>query len=323
MQSATLVGNDCAQVDLGVLSPLRQTEGAPAQEEGIGVPVNRNPTVRQRRLGRLLREKRTQANLTLVQAAEHLACADSKVSRIESAQSGIRRGDLLLLLNLYNVQDPEARERFEELARDGRKRGWWHQYTNDLAPEYADYIALEADAVEAFSVEPILIPGLLQTPAYTRSIVESQVPDATAELIENLTDVRQKRRAVLSRENPLSMWVVVAESALRHQIGGADVMRDQLTSLIDAARNPNVRLQVLPDRSGVHASMFGPFVILSFPESSETDVVYVDSLLSTIYIEEPTEVARYSELFRRVMAEALPYDKSLVLVEQVMKETHS
>ncbi|MGW4891265.1 DUF5753 domain-containing protein [Kitasatospora sp. NPDC004240] len=284
------------------------------------MPVNRNPTVRQRRLARTLKELRVAAKLTIAHSARHLACAESKISRIEAAQSGVRLVDLRLLLDLYGVTDTATRAQLEDLAREGRTRGWWDRYSDTLSPLYADYISLEADAADMYSIQTLVVPGILQTKDYTRAVVRAQIEDATSEQVETLTAVRQERRAVLSREMPLRVWAVLSESALRHQIGGVDVMQEQLRFLVEAAEQPNINIQVLPEASDVHAALFGPMTILSFPDSTETDVVYVDSLLSTLYMEEPDEVRKYAALFRRALAESLPRTESATLIERIAKE---
>ncbi|WP_160161385.1 helix-turn-helix domain-containing protein [Embleya hyalina] len=281
----------------------------------MNVTVNRNPTVRQRRLARTLREIRTGAGRTIAQAAGTLACAESKISRIESGQSGIRLVDLRLLLDAYGVDDESVRLRLEELSRGGRQRGWWNRYAQDLNPMYADYIALEADASEFLSVQPFLIPGLLQTERYTRAVVKAQMPDVTDDQVDTLTKIRQERRSVLTRPDPLTVWVVLSEWVLGQEIGGQAVMQEQFAYVIDMAGEPNISLQILPKTSEAHAALFGPFVILTFPDPAETDVVYVDGMVSTIYIEEPDEVMKYSALARRVVADAHPYKKSLALIK--------
>ncbi|MFD0275516.1 helix-turn-helix domain-containing protein [Kitasatospora sp. NPDC127111] len=284
------------------------------------MPVNRNPTVRQRRLARTLKEMRTEADLTIAQSARHLACAESKISRIEAAQSGIRLVDLRLLLDLYGVTEPATRSRLEALSREGRLRGWWDRYSDTLSPLYADYIALEADASDMYSIQTLLVPGILQTEDYTRAVVRAQIEDATPDQIETLTKVRQERHSVLAGDTPLRVWAVISESALKHQVGGPSVMREQLRSLAASAERPNVNVQVLPETSEVHAALFGPVTILSFPEVTEMDVVYVDSLLSTLYIEEPEEVFKYANLFRRALAESLPRNESIALIERIASE---
>jgi transcriptional regulator with XRE-family HTH domain len=286
------------------------------------VAVNKNPTVRQRRLGRTLRDLRVNAGKTLAEAAEELECAESKMSRIESAQSGVRPVDLRVLLDLYGIDDQELRTRLRELARNGRERGWWSQYEDALKPVYADYIALEWDASELYAVETALIPGLLQTPAYTEAVIRLQRQDKADDsaYVEEQLDVRSQRRQVLARRQPLRLWTVIAESALTHSVGGQGVMREQLEALILSGREKNIQLQILPTDSAINATLHGPFGILSFPEPAETDVVYADNLLGTVYYEEPKQVEIYTTLFRRLNSEALPVEESLDRIRAAMKE---
>jgi len=284
------------------------------------VPVNRNPSVRQRRLARTLKQLRNDAGLTMAQVAHHLACAESKISRIEGAQSGVRVVDLRLLLELYGVSSPELRRQLEEMSRDGRLRGWWDRYSDVLSPAYADYISLEADASTVRSIPTLLIPGLLQTEDYTRAMLRVQIKNGTAEQVEALTQVRQRRRSALTRSSPLGLWVVLSESVLKHEIGGRAVMRDQLDYLARAARGENIKVQILPEASDAHASLSIPVTILGFPEATETDVVYVDNLYSTIYIEDQSEVAVYANLFNDVAAASLSPETSITLIERAAKE---
>jgi transcriptional regulator with XRE-family HTH domain len=268
----------------------------------------------------MLKELRNGVNLTIAQSARQLACAESKISRIEAAQSGIRLVDLRLLLDLYQVTDATVRAQLEALSREGRLRGWWDRYSDTLSPHYADYIALEADASDMYSIQTVLVPGILQTEDYTRAVVRAQIEDATPQQVETLTKVRQERRSVLTRAVPMRVWVVLSESALRHHVGGHAVMHEQLEFLAACATQPNINIRVLPEASDIHAALFGPVTILRFPESTETDVVYLDSLVSTLYIEDPAEVFKYSELFRRTLAESLPHTESVALIERIAKE---
>ncbi|MFJ4626187.1 helix-turn-helix domain-containing protein [Streptomyces sp. NPDC088847] len=277
--------------------------------------VARNPTVRQRRLGRMLREARTGAGKTIAHAAGVLDCAESKISRIEAAQSGIRSLDLRVLLDFYGVTDTTSRERFQDLARNGRERGWWSQYEGSLNSAYSDLIALEWDASDLYVVDTTIIPGLLQTPAYTAAVVRMQNPDKSDSDVEAQVKVRGQRRQTFARSVPLRFWAVIAESALKADLG-KDVMRDQLESLLTLARETNIQVQVLPSHAAINTTLYGPFGILSFPEPVETDIVYQDSLTSIIYYEDPQQVSFYTSLFRRLNSEALPVEQSLSIIKE-------
>ncbi|MDQ0907776.1 transcriptional regulator with XRE-family HTH domain [Streptomyces canus] len=284
------------------------------------MPVNRNPTVRQRRLGRMLRDARTAAGKTIAHAAAELDCAESKISRIEAAQSGIRSLDLRALLDFYDVTDKTTRARFQDLARNGRERGWWSQYEGALNSEYSDYIALEWDASDVYAMETAHIPGLLQTPAYTEAVVRMQNPEKPDDEVAAQVKVRGQRRQVFARSTPLRLWAIITEAALKPDVG-KDVMRDQLEALVTLARETNIQIQVLPSSAAINVALYGPFGILTFPEPVETDIVYADNLMSIVYYEEPKQVEFYTTLFRRLNTEALPVEQSLSLIREHIKET--
>ena len=284
------------------------------------MPINNNPTIRERRLARRLRELRTAAGLTHADTALVLGSAESKVGRIENAQSGVRLPDLRALMDAYGVTDPAERHAIEELSREAKKKGWWSRYANSVDSTYAAYVAVEWDAAELYNVETSLVPGLLQTPEYTKALVELQTPDFTPEQVEAQINVRRERRKVLTREVPLQLWVILTEGVLYHRVGGSDVMRAQLEALVEDSRQPNIQLQVLPREDPMNACLFGPFVIMSFPASSETDIMYTDLPTSTLYYEEADDVELYTKLFRRLNMAAANVSKSRALITDALKE---
>ncbi|WP_103530562.1 helix-turn-helix transcriptional regulator [Streptomyces sp. SM11] len=278
------------------------------------MPINSNPTIRQRRLARRLRELRSLAGLTHADIAKVLGSAESKVGRIENAQSGIRLPDLRAWLDATDVTDPAERAEIEELSREAKKKGWWSRYTNAVDSAYAAYVAVEWDAAELYNVETNLVPGLLQTPDYTRALIRLQAPDATDEHVETQIKVRAERRQILTREHPLQLWVVIGEGVLRHRVGSPEVMRAQLESLVEDSRKQNIELQVLPQDDPMNACLFGPFVIMSFPASTETSIIYTESPTSTVYYEEAADVETYTTLFRRLNMAAANVSKSRALI---------
>jgi transcriptional regulator with XRE-family HTH domain len=284
------------------------------------VPINSNPTIRQRRLARRLKELRTAAGLTHVDVSKVLGSAESKIGRIENGQSGVRLPDLRALMDAYNVTDPAERSEIETLARESKQKGWWSRYANTVDSAYAAYVAIEWDAGELYNVETNLVPGLLQTPDYIRALIELQAPEATPEQVKAQISVRRERRKILTRDNPLQLWVIVAESVLHHRVGSREVMKDQLEALVEDSRQPNVQLQVLPREDPMNACLFGPFVIMSFPASVETDIIYAESPTSTLYYEEPADVETYTTLFRRLNMAAANVSKSRALIMDAIQE---
>lgn len=282
------------------------------------MPINHNPTMRQRRFARRLKELRVAAGLTHADAAAVLESAESKMTRLENAQSGIRITDLRALLDAYGVDDPDERTYLEELAREAKRKGR-SSYTNVVDSDYASYIAVEADASELYNVETNMVPGLLQTPEYTRALMELQKPEFTEQQVQAQIDVRRERRQILTGDNPLSLWVIISENVLHYRVGSHEVMREQLEALVEDSLRPNVQLQVLSSADPMNACLFGPFVIMSFPATAETDIIYTEGRTGTVFYEKPAAVETYTTLFRRLNMAAENVTKSRALIMGAIK----
>jgi transcriptional regulator with XRE-family HTH domain len=276
------------------------------------------PTVRTRRLGSELRTAREAKGLKLDDVAAQTDLTPSKVSRVEKAVLGIRPVDLNVLLDLYEITDPEKRDALHMFARDGKKRGWWQTYRGIISPAYEDLISLEDDAVNLRTYQATLIPGLLQTAAYARATISAINMTATPEQVNSLVDVRRARQSVLSRPEPLELWAVIHEAALHpHLKSDPGMMKEQLQWLLDKQELPHVSIQVLPLDAPPHVGMSGSFAVIGFPETADLDVVLVESLTSALYVEDPAEVSRYGSAYEHLRAAALPLDESANLIEQL------
>jgi transcriptional regulator with XRE-family HTH domain len=269
-----------------------------------------SPTVRRRRLAAELRRLRDQAQLTIDDVAEKLRCSASKISRIETGHNGVSPKDARELLRLYGLPGDQV-EALVQLAREARKKGWWHAYQEAFT---GAFVGLEAEASSLRAYQALLVPGLLQTEDYTRAVIRAARPDATAAQVETRVQARLARQQLLTEADPPQYWAVIDEAVLCRPVGGARVMRDQLRSLAERAALPHVTIQVLPFSAGAHAGMEGPFLILGFPEQADPDVVYVDNTTAGIYLEELAEILRYTLMFDHLRAAALGPDDSLTRI---------
>ena len=271
-----------------------------------------SPSLRRRRLAAELRSLRDQAGLSTTDAAKRLGWQASRVSRIETRQSGITAPDLRKLLNVYGVDDEEHRAYLAELARRVNERGWWQKYAGLIGGDYADLISLEAEARTIRTYEQELVPGLLQTPEYARAVLRIGRPTETAEQIDRRVEVRIERQEVLTRSDPPPprFNVVLSEGVLRRPVGGYDVMRKQLEYLMRPRDRANVTVQVLPFDAGVHPSMMAPFTMITFPDTDDLGVVNVENATGTLFLEEPAEVRFYDEIWSTLQVSALSADDS-------------
>ncbi|GGZ45836.1 helix-turn-helix domain-containing protein [Streptomyces bluensis] len=272
------------------------------------------PAVRRRKLGTELRDLRTRVGLTSIEAARLVGWHQSKVSRIETGSSGVKPADVCRLLDAYDVRDAELRELLLILAGGedgGGRQKWWHAYRGVLPAAYRDFISLESEASGMRTLETSVVPGLLQTPDYARAVTRAAVKGVPEDKLDALVEVRIARQDVLRADPPLKLNALLDEAVLRREIGGPAVMARQLRQLCEAATLPQVRLQVLPFTAGAHVGVTGPFVIFSFSSASDLDVVVLDNLTSSHYLERKEELKAYVEAFNALQIHALSPEESL------------
>ncbi len=276
--------------------------------------MQHGPVVRRRKLGAELRALRTSAGITSGEAARLVGWHQSKVSRIETGTSGVKPADVRLLLDAYGVDDEQLRELLVMLARAddaGGRNHWWHAYRGVLPPTYRDFISLESQASAMRTLETTVVPGLLQTPEYARAVTRAAADGLTEERLDTLVEVRMARQDVLRGDPALQLSAVLDEAVLRREVGGPGVMARQLERLVEAARLPHVRLQVMPFAAGAHIGVTGPFVIFSFSSTSDLDVVVLDHLTSSLHLERKEDLEAYSEAFDALLIHALSPEDSL------------
>ncbi|MFF0744818.1 helix-turn-helix domain-containing protein [Streptomyces sp. NPDC004111] len=278
--------------------------------------MRHGPAVRRRKLGEELRRLRDRAGLTSPEVARRVGWHQSKVSRIETGRSGAKPEDVALLLAVYEVQDPQVRHLVQVLAEISGESGspWWNAYRGLLPAQYRDFISLESRACAARTLETTVVPGLLQTPGYARAVTRTVLPALPEDKLDDLVAVRLARQEVLRADEPLDLAVVLDEAVLHRTVGGERVMKEQLRHLLEVAELPHVRLQVLPFASGAHTGLTGAFVIFSFPNIADLDVVVIDHLMSSLYLERKEDLTEYSAAFQRIQAQALPHEDSLNLI---------
>ena len=263
-----------------------------------------SPTVRRKRLSVELRRLREQAGLTCEDVGNRLECSGTRISRMETGRIGARPGDVRELLEIYGVTGAEA-DSLVQLARDARRKGWWHAYARVLPPWFEAYVGLESDAATLHDFQPSVVPGLLQTEDYARAVLRGAPRAGRAEDIDQKVALRMRRQAVLDQPGPPRVQVVLSESVLWVQVGGAAVMRAQLLRLADLAARPDLTLQVLPLRAAAHAQPVSPFTMLEFADPADPTVVYLEYLTGSLLLEDEEEVQHYRVVFDHLRAQAL------------------
>ncbi|MFI9160739.1 helix-turn-helix domain-containing protein [Kitasatospora aureofaciens] len=279
-----------------------------------------SPTVLRRRLGSELRRLRERADLQAKFVADELGFSASKVSRIESGQTTLKESDIRAMLELYGVSDEAELHQFISLTRRSTQRGWWHDYGDSLPEWFQTYVGLEADASRIRSYESELVPGLLQTADYAREVFRTFWPEQdSGHIIERRVKLRMQRQEIIRGPKPLTVHAVLSEAVLRRAVGGVDLMSEQVKHLIKAAQQPNITVQVLPFSAGAHPAMGTNFRILSFSEVPG-EIVFCESVTSSLYIEKESDVARHEHVFDHITSLAMSPTDSASWMQQLATE---
>ncbi|PJN08706.1 transcriptional regulator [Streptomyces sp. CB01635] len=269
---------------------------------------NVNPTVRRRRLGQELRRLRELKGMTAEEVAERLLVSQSKISRLENGRRSISQRDVRDLCGVYEVEDHRIVDSLMQMAKDSRQQGWWHSF-GDIP--YSVYIGLETDAASLRVYDPQVVPGLLQTRAYAETLITGALPETTPTDIDKRVQVRVRRQErIVAPDNPLRLWTVLDESALRRVVGSRTVMREQLEHLVEQSQLPHVTVQVIPFDMGAHPGLNGQYAILEFPDAADSSVVYIEGVTSDLYLEKANDVQKYSVMYEHLRAQALNVEQS-------------
>ncbi|MGH3931414.1 MAG: helix-turn-helix domain-containing protein [Pseudonocardiaceae bacterium] len=280
------------------------------------MPGNSHTSVRSRQVAARLRDLREQAGFSGAEVAKRMGISPSKISRIETGNSGLQIEDVASLLGLYQVP-VSTRDELLDLVRRSEERGWWTRQPG-LPQLWRSLIDFEAKAARVQNYEALVVPGLLQTAEYARALIQGIAPIVSEAELDNLVAARIARQAVLTRSNAPQFFAVVDESALRRSVGAPGVMHRQLRHLLSTAEQPHVTLRMVPLAAGAHAGLRGSFVILEFAE--EPALVFVENQGTGLFLEEETDLAAYRLALGTIVHAALAPTATAELIARIASE---
>ena len=274
--------------------------------------VGTNPTVRQRELGKRLRELRNNHGLTVEDVAEKLLCSATKISRLETGARRPSLRDVRDLCSLYGVGEPTSTD-LMTLARDAREQGWWTEY-DDLKLDPLVGLELEATSITCYSM--YWVPALLQTPEYAAAIIEAIAPKMEAQVLQQRIEARLRRQQLLEGASRPRYRVLLDEGVLWRPVGGPAIMARQLDRILEAAQQDKVTIQVIPFDVGEHAAADSYFILLDFDDTNLSPVVFLERLTGIHYLEQKKDIARYREAVEYLRDSALSPRDSLSLIAE-------
>ncbi|MFJ1456967.1 helix-turn-helix transcriptional regulator [Nocardia wallacei] len=273
-------------------------------------------TVQLRRLAALLQEMRENAGISKEVVSARTGINVTTLYRIETAQARPQRRTLMAMLDLYGIEESQRSDALQ-LLQEAQKPGMSRPFEAAVSEVYAAYINFETEALSARLFQTSFIPGLLQTEQYAWAVLDTAMPKVETAVIEQRLRARFERAKLLAKEEPLELWVVLDEAAIRRVVGGREVMRGQLLRLVEEAEKRNVILQVLPFDAGAHPAMVGSFVVLDFHDPADPELVYVEGIAGDDIVEGHNEIRRFGVMFDQLRAMALSPRDSTNLVARV------
>ena len=272
-----------------------------------------SPTIRQRELGMRLREFRTAKGLTVEDVARELLCSPTKISRAETGARHATLRDVRDLCRIYGV-DAEMSAELMELAREARQPGWWTKY-DDL--KIAPLIGMEQAATAITSFGMYFFPALLQTEDYARAIIRGIAPKIGEDILGQRVEARMMRQKLLQAPKPPKYRVLLDEAVLHRHVGGPAVMKAELDKVLSLMREEKAAVQVIPYEVGAYGAGDSNFSYLEFAGTKLPDLVFVEGLVSQLYLERPDELNRYREALDHLRDEALNPRDSAKRIEEI------
>jgi transcriptional regulator with XRE-family HTH domain len=283
-----------------------------------------SPYVRRLRLAQELRAVRAEGGLTHEQLARKIGQSRAQISRLENGHV-VDQDDVMKILDALDVDD-ERWTRIMTIAREAGERGWWES-NRAMGERQALYANLEAGAQTIREFQMAFIPGLLQTPEFTRARASVDArrdqgpynPDGAA-------DGRVGRQRMLRRPGGPTYEVIIDELAVRRGAAPREVVKAQLYHIAATVNgNPKITARVLPVQADIENFNVprSAFSVYTFPDADDPTVVAVDTVTDDLLLTNEGDVARYEELFLRLREASLPMQDSLeLLIEVAQHRTH-
>ncbi|QWB25450.1 MULTISPECIES: helix-turn-helix transcriptional regulator [Streptomyces] len=264
----------------------------------------RRPRSSREKYGEELRLRRTVARLTQEQLGDQVVCSPTLISHFEAGR---------------RLPKPDDAQRIDRaLGTDGFFVRWLEDLESEYRDDFAAVAELEQQATLIQQFALTLVPGILQTPEYARAVFSAYRPNPIAKELDKAVVIRTRRARLLDDPSKPVVWTLLDEAVIRRQVGGPQVMADQLRRIVDLAESGRLRLHVLPYEAGAHALQQGLLTLMSFEDSAP--VAYVETFLVGQLIDNPPLVSTAQAAYALALSDALSQQDSLALVRAAAKE---
>lgn len=273
--------------------------------------------MQRRHLGARLKAAREAAGLSGADLARKLVVQPATISRWETGARTPGTNDLRAYLEAVGA-DQETMDdllRTEHQVEDGVWVTW--SRGTDRRRHMAALMQAEEQASRIIHAAPNLVPGLLQTAGYARKLMlTADMPDA--EIRQRVAERLGRRTLLESRQPPPQLDVLLDEAVLRRQLGGVDVLKEQLAFLVERSRLDFVNLMLVPFTAEVNPLGDGQFVLIEF--DGEDPVIYEETHGISLFFNEANDVAYYRHVIETAREQAMSPEESREFIAALVKE---
>jgi transcriptional regulator with XRE-family HTH domain len=283
------------------------------------------PIVPRRRLAEELKRLRAQDGRSLEEVAHALMISTSKLSRLENAQGSPQARDVRDLIREYGVENALA-DRMMRWVTASRRQGWWSDYSfssEGFAADLDVHVAYESEASVARVYTIPFFPTLLQTERYSRALYRSLEPWRDEEEVEQLVQLRRRRRDLLDRQGdrpPLHLVAVCHETAVRQVVGEPAVLLHQLEAIERGLERPNVEFRILPFSASPPFTSTCMYTYFEFGDALDRDVVHIETHAGYRLLETNESLAKYRRYFDEVLRRSLTPQASQELIRSAIRD---
>lgn len=282
------------------------------------MPPRSNPTARQQRLGAELRKLREAAGLSTEQAAAVLATKRTVITSTEAGRHGISPERVRRLACNYDCADEELTDALARIAAE-RAKGWWEEFRGTLPPTFLDIAELEWFARGLRMGTMTHIPGPFQTKAFARALFEAAIPQLPDDEFEARVRHRVQRRRAIERPDAPPYTAIVHEAALRIEVGGRGVLREQLQYILTMSERKNVTIQVIPFSAGAFPGS-GQSLLYAQGEVPSLDTVQLDRTMVAEFLHLEAQLRKFGLQLDQMQRIALSPDATRDLIRSITQQ---
>ncbi|GAB3443405.1 Scr1 family TA system antitoxin-like transcriptional regulator [Actinophytocola sediminis] len=280
-----------------------------------------SPTVASWELVLRLRARREQIGIEVKEITQALGFSRNYWSAVENDRKILSEESLAKLAELFEFDEDEQRD-LRELRLVAKQRGWWTRYASLIDADLQRLYGLEHGAEAVRTYESIVIPGLLQIPDYTRALMTTGVMVRKVE-IDQRVELRARRQERLDGADPLQLTAILSEAALRQQIGGPVVLREQLDQLANRIEShpSSIEVRVIPF-TATRSDLFGASTLhlISFAKAGLPTIAWHESVSAWGVLDTQHVVRDLSMAFVDTLGRTLSREDSLTLIRRCAEE---